>query len=108
MAARPPQRDDSEPDQIEFGIAALDARLSNAGVEFPATSDELVESIDATEIPCDASGNTLSLSEALSRVHQDRFENKMELLDKLHPVFEEERAAVGKSVFGRLRALVPF
>ncbi|WP_224336170.1 hypothetical protein [Haloprofundus halobius] len=108
MAARPPQRDSSEPDQIEFGIAALDARLSDAGVQFPATSDDLVAKIDDTEIPCDASGNTLDLSEALSQVHQERFENETELLNELHPVFEEERAAVGNSVFGRLRALIPF
>lgn len=36
MGVRPPQNDSSTPDVIEFGIAALDARIQESNVEFPA------------------------------------------------------------------------
>ena len=108
MGARPPQNDNSEPDVIEFGIAALSARLDAADVEFPTTSTELIAAVDDTAIPVDGSGNTVELQQALQRVPQDRFERESALLDMLHPVFEEHRKKAGDSIFGRLRALLPF
>jgi len=36
MGMRQPRDDEDEPAVIEFGIAALDARLSEAEVTFPA------------------------------------------------------------------------
>ena len=108
MGARPPQNDSSEPEVIEFGIAALSARLDEANVEFPATSSELCAAVDDTAIPVDGTGSTVDLQEALDRVPQDQFDNESTLLDLLHPVFEEHRAKAGDSVFGRLRTLLPF
>ncbi|MFD1641262.1 hypothetical protein [Halohasta litorea] len=108
MGARPPQNDTSEPDVIEFGIAALSARLDEADVEFPTTSTELCAAVDDTAIPVDGTGSTMELQEALDRVPQDRFDSESTLLDLLHPVFEEHRKQGGKSVFGRLRTLLPF
>jgi hypothetical protein len=108
MAARPPQNDTSDPDVIEFGIAALSARLDEAGVEFPTTSRTLLAAVDNTAIPIDSSGNTLELEQALDRLPQEQFDSQSALLDMLHPVFEEHRKATGNSVIGRLRALLPF
>jgi len=108
MGARPPQNDTSEPDVIEFGIAALSARLDEADVEFPTTSTELCAAVEDTAIPVDGTGSTMELQEALDRVPQDRFDSESALLDLLHPVFEEHRKQAGEGVFGRLRALLPF
>ena len=108
MGARPPQNDSSEPEVIEFGIAALSARLDEADVEFPTTSSELCAAVDDTAIPVDGTGSTLDLQEALDRLPQDQFDNESTLLDLLHPVFEEHRTKAGDSVFGRLRTLLPF
>lgn len=107
MAARAPPSDTSDPDVIEFGIAALAARLDDAPVEFPTTGRRLCEAVDDTAIPIDGSGNTVELAEVLDRIPQDEFTSQSELLDMLHPVFEEQRKQAGQSVFGRLRALLP-
>ena len=108
MGARPPQNDSSEPEVIEFGIAALSARLDEADVEFPTTSSDLCAAVDDTAIPVDGAGSTMELAAALDRVPQDRFDSESALLDLLHPVFEEHRKQAGEGVFGRLRALLPF
>ena len=108
MGARPPQNDNSEPEVIEFGIAALSARLDEAEIEFPTTSTELVAAVDDTAIPVDGAGNTIELQQALQRVPQEQFERESTLLDMLHPVFEEHRKKAGDGFFGRLRALLPF
>lgn len=108
MGVRPPQGDSSEPDTIEFGIAALDARLDEADVEYPATADDLVRALDDAEIPYDASGNAVPLDEALESVPKNRFDSESELLDVLHPVFEEYRLSSGGGFLRQLRALLPF
>ncbi|WP_144903837.1 DUF5789 family protein [Halobellus captivus] len=107
MAVRPPQQGGDEPDSLEFGIAALTPYLSEADLTFPATSDEIVRALGDPEIPYDANDNAVALSEALNAVGPNRFDTKRELLDALHPVFEEYRASSG-GVFSQLRALLPF
>lgn len=108
MGVRPPQNDNAEPEVIEFGIAALSARLEEADVEFPTTSTELCDAVGDTAIPIDGTGSTIDLQEALDRVPQDRFDSESALLDLLHPVFEKHRKQAGNSFFGRLRTLLPF
>lgn len=108
MGTRPPQNDTTEPEVIEFGIAALSARLEKADVEFPTTSRKLVAAIEETAIPIDGSGNTMELQTALDAVPREKFGSEAELLDVLHPVFEEYRQKAGDSFVGRLRALLPF
>jgi hypothetical protein len=109
MGVRPPSNDvDDEPDVIEFGIAALDARLESSDVEFPATAPELRAEFGNTQIPFDAAGNTMALGEALDAVEQDRFETEQDLLNAVHPVFERKRDAASTSLLAQLRALVPF
>jgi hypothetical protein len=107
MAVRPPQQDGDEPDSLEFGIAALSPYLSNSDLTFPATTDEIVRALGDPEIPYDANDNTVALSEALAAVGPSEFDSKRELLDALHPVFEEYRAS-GGGIFSQLRALLPF
>jgi hypothetical protein len=107
MAVRPPQQGGDEPDSLEFGIAALTPHISDSDLTFPATSEEVVRALGDPEIPYDASGNTVPLSQVLSAVGTSRFETERELLDALHPVFEEHRASAG-GLFSQLRALLPF
>jgi len=108
MAVRPPQQDSSEPDVVEFGIAALAERLERAEVQFPTTSDRLLERLGNQKIPYDASGNDVAIAEVLRAIPQDQFDSKAELLDLLHPVFEEYRTSSGGSFVRRLRELLPF
>ncbi len=108
MAAKPPQNETSDPDVIEFGIASLAARLEETEIQYPVSGEQLVHQIDNTEIPIDGSGNTVALETALARVPKNEFTSESELLDVLHPVFEEYRQQAGTSFFGRLRALLPF
>ncbi|MXR41646.1 hypothetical protein GRX01_09890 [Halobaculum sp. WSA2] len=108
MAARPPQGDTEEPESIEFGIAALDARLDRAGVQFPATTEELIASMGNTGVPYDAAGNTLDLAEVLRELPEERFETERDLLNRLHPIFEDRRRSGAGSLLGRVRSILPF
>jgi len=108
MAARPPQQDSSSPDAIEFGIAALVGHLDHVDIEYPATSEEIVRALGDPEIPYDASGGAVALSEALGQLPARSFDSKSELLDMLHPVFEEYRVSSSGSILGRLRGILPF
>jgi len=108
MGVRPPQQDDDEPDAIEFGIAALDARLSEVDVDYPATGDAIIQALGDAKIPYNATGNRISISEAIERSDETSFESEQELLNALHPVFEELRESASSSLFMQLRALVPF
>ena len=107
MGVRPPQQGSDTPDTIEFGIAALAPRLDAADIEFPATTDEIVRSLDDTDVPYDATGRTVALGDALNKVPKDQFKSKSEVLDRLHPVFEEYRASASRSILGQLRDLLP-
>jgi hypothetical protein len=109
MGVRPPSNDvDDEPDVVEFGIAALDARLEDAEVTYPVSAAELDDEYGHTEVPFDATGHTTTLHEALSEVERKEFDSQQELLNVLHPVFERKRQAASNSILSQLRALVPF
>ena len=108
MAVRPPQGDDDSPETLEFGIAALNARLDQGEVRFPATTEELVEGLDDPEIPVDGASRTVRLSTVLSELRRDEFESETQLLDMLHPVFERKREEGASGFIGRLRAILPF
>ncbi|QGN06513.1 hypothetical protein Hrd1104_03835 [Halorhabdus sp. CBA1104] len=107
MGVRPPADDDlSEPDVIEFGIPALDARLED--VSFPATSHELRNTYGDLQVPYNASGSTVTLTEVLEELDREEFETERELLDAAHPVFERHRERDPSGVLGSLRSLLPF
>jgi hypothetical protein len=106
MAARPPSNDlDDEPDTVEFGIVALEARIEDRGVSFPISASELDAAHGDLRLAVDPSGTKMSLAAALDRCEQDSFESEQDLLNAMHPVFEEKRN--GSGIIGRLRALVP-
>ena len=108
MAARPPGGGDTkEPEAIEFGIAALDARLDEVEISYPATSAEIRDALGDQKIPYDAQGRSIALSTALDRVPKQRFENETELLDALYPVFDEARSEE-RGVIASLRDALPF
>jgi|AntDeeMetagen681_2_1112603.scaffolds.fasta_scaffold24556_1 hypothetical protein len=108
MAARPPGNGGpSKPEAIEFGIAALGARLEEARVSFPATGEEILAAVDDQEIPYDAKGRTLDLDHVLDRVPQSEFENETEFLDAVYPVFDEARGS-GNGFLRNLRDALPF
>ena len=108
MAARPPPDTTDEPDTIEFGIAALDARLDRAEFSLPADAETITRAVANTDIPYDAAGSTMALSEAIDRTGTDRFDSERQLLNELYPVFEEQRRSRSSGVFAQLRSLLPF
>jgi len=109
MGVRPPSDDvEDDPDVVEFGIAALGARLEDSDLAFPATKSELEERFGQTDVPFDAAGNSIGFSEALARIDRERFETEQDLLNALHPVFEKQRRSASNSLLSQLRALVPF
>ena len=105
MAAVPPPSDGDEPDTVTFGIPALDERLRENEVTFPITADSPVSELDDPEIPCDPAGRSIRLSAAIDHADRHRFESRRDLLNALHPVFEDVRES--SSVTGWLRRLLP-
>lgn len=109
MGVRPPPDDmGGEPDVVTFGIAALDGRLDDAEIDFPASSDDLRRALGNQEVPYDAAGHTVSLEWALESAAVDQFETRQDLLNALHPVFEERRANTSTGVIAQLRTFLPF
>jgi hypothetical protein len=110
MAARPPAGDGDEdpPETLAFGISALDARLSESDLSFPASAERVVDALDDPDIPYDTAGHTLALSDALAQVKQGEFETETELKETLHPVFERTRRKKSGSIVGQVRRLLPF
>jgi hypothetical protein len=110
MGVRPPADDDLDdgPETIAFGIAALDARLDSADLSFPADEGAVRAAVGDEEVPYNASGSTITVATALDRTDVNRFENEQELLNALHPVFEQAREGNRTGLLGRLRSFVPF
>lgn len=107
MAARPPSNDlDDEPDTVEFGIVALEARIEDRNVAFPISASDLDTAHGDIRLAVGPSGSKITLSEALAECDQESFDSKQDLLNALHPVFEQKREASG--ILGKLRSLVPF
>ena len=108
MGMRPPPSDsDDGSNVIEFGIAEVAANLDDADLAFPATGEEVVQTLSDPRIKYDADGHAVALSEAISEVQQDRFESKREFLNALHPVFERYRNSRTPSVIERVRSALP-
>jgi hypothetical protein len=109
MGARPPSDDiDDEPTTVEFGIAALEARIERRDISFPVTVAELDEMYGDMHVPVDPAGNEVPLRRVLDKCNHVKFESKQEMLNVLHPIFETERESGTGGLFGRLRSLVPF
>lgn len=106
MAAPPPQDDDTGQGAIAFGIAAVDEVLEDTELTFPVERRTLVERLGDREIPYDARGRTMTFSDALAETDQSSFETRRELLNALHPIFEEHRDPGG--VGSWLRTILPF
>jgi len=103
----PPSNSDEGPDVIEFGIAEVAAELDGGNLSFPATGDEIVQALSNPRIKYDADGHTVPLSEAVSDVEREQFDDKQEFLNALHPVFEHYRNSRTPSVIERVRSALP-
>ena len=108
MGVRPPSDDGEEPTAIEFGIAALDAKLPEESVEFPATASDIEARIGHIEVPYDPAGHSITVAEALEMVPATEFETEQDLLNALHPAFERKREETTTTLLTQLRSLVPF
>lgn len=109
MGVQPPSDGiDDGPDVVEFGIAALAAKIEARDVAFPIERDELLDQHGDLSVPVDAAGHDVTLRETVAQIDRERFDSQQELLDVLHPVFEAEREAVSRSILAQLRSLVPF
>jgi len=92
---------------VAFGIAAVDDHLDRAAIEFPATAREIADATGDPDVPYSAGGRTLALSEAIAETSVETFDSRRELLDALHPVFEDHRTSSG-SILAWLRGVLPF
>jgi hypothetical protein len=110
MGVQPPTDDDLSdgPDVVEFGIAALDARLEAWDLSYPVDAAWIVDHLGDERIPVDAAGTKMDLATAVERCGRDRFESERDFLNALHPVLEAERERSGTGLMGQLRALLPF
>lgn len=109
MGVRPPSNgDDDEPESVEFGIAAVDARLKHADLSFPATKDDVAAELGDEKIPYNVHGNDVPLGEMLSEVDAEEFRSRQELLNGLHHPFEEYRQRHSGGVVQQFRSLLPF
>lgn len=110
MGVQPPSDGIEEgPDVVEFGIAALDARLKEReSVSYPVDRETLQEEYGHITVPINASGSEITLADALAEVDREQFESQRDLLNELHPVFETRRESASRSLLAQLRALVPF
>ncbi|WP_135534395.1 hypothetical protein [Halostella pelagica] len=108
MGVRPPANDDGdEPDAVEFGIAAVDARLDGVDVTFPATRGDIVGVLNHPDVPYDATGRTVSLADAIEETGRREFESEQDLLNALHPVFEKHRSSPA-GIIDQVKAMLPF
>ena len=108
MGVRPPSGDDEEPAVVEFGIAAVDAQLRSSTLSFPATRSEVSEALGEERVPYDASGNDVALETVLADLDDERFESRQELLNALHPHFEDYRERHGGGIVAAVRSVLPF
>ncbi|SDJ46455.1 hypothetical protein [Natronorubrum texcoconense] len=109
MGVRPPSGgDDDEPESVEFGIAAVDARLRRSDLSFPATRDDVAAELGHEQVPYDVHGNTVALGEMLDEIPTAEFRSRQELLNQLHEPFEEYRRNNSGGVFQQVRSMLPF
>lgn len=109
MAVRPPQQQSEDaPDTVAFGIAAIDGYLNETDMQFPASSDEILDTVGDRDVPYNVAGNTVKLSTVLEAVNKSAFDDRQELMNEMHPVFEYHREQAKSSIFTRIRALLPF
>ena len=109
MGVRPPSSgDDDEPESIEFGIAAVDARLKDADLTFPASKDDVAAELGHERIPYNVHGNDVALGEMLAEVETEEFRSRQELLNDLHEPFERYRRNNSGGVFEQVRSMLPF
>lgn len=109
MGVRPPSSgDDDEPESVEFGIAAVDVRLKDADLTFPATKDDVAAELGHEQVPYDVQGNDVALGEMLAVVETEEFRSRQELLNELHEPFEEYRRSNSGGVFAQVRSMLPF
>lgn len=110
MGARPPQSNSEKTDSIEFGIAELAAELDRAEISFPATADEIVRATENPRIDYDATGHAVALADVFegTETERNRFESQRQVLNELHPVFEEYRTTRSPSLVERVRTMFRF
>lgn len=109
MGVRPPSNDDNDdPESVDFGIAALDARLRDSELSFPATADDVDAELGHERIPYDVHGNDVALGEVLAETNREQFDSRQQLLNALHEPFEEYRRQHSNGVVQQVRSMLPF
>lgn len=106
MGVRPPDDGTDEPSTVAFGIAAVDDRLAETDLAFPATRREVREALGDEAVPYDAAGNTVPVEDVVEAVERDRFETEQDLMNALHPIFEARRRS-GGGLLQRLLSILP-
>lgn len=104
--AAPPPKGSEEQTAITFGIAAMDEHLKDADLDFPADKPQILQQIGDRAIAYDPQGNCMSLESAIHETGRQRFESRQDLLNALHPVFEDRRTQGGLGSW--VQSLIPF
>ena len=108
MGVRPPAGDGDDREAVEFGIAALAPMVEEADLEFPADASTVVRDLGDPAVPVDARGRTVPLSTAIEEAGRREFASERELLNALHPVFEDRREIVSGGWLASIRRQLPF
>jgi hypothetical protein len=109
MGVRPPSNDDNDDaETVDFGIAAVDARLRRTELAFPATKDDVAAELGHERISYDVHGNDVPLGEMLAEVDEQEFRSRQELLNALHEPFEEYRREHSNGIVQQVRSMLPF
>lgn len=90
---------------MEFGIVALEARLEDADLSYPASPADVTAALDEDTIPYGPGGGTVRVERVLERTDRAEFRSRDDLLEATHPVFEDLRAN-GTGVVGWLKSLL--
>jgi len=105
MGVRPPSSDEEESTDVAFGIVELDARLDDADLSYPATATELTGALSNPEVAYDPRGHTVALRNVVERAEREEFDSKRDVMQTLHPVFEELRSSSTVGLWARLRSM---
>lgn len=88
---------------MAYGPDAIDELVQEAGLSYPVTARQIERDHALANIDVDDSGLSIMVGEVLARTDADRFESREDLVEKLAPVFERERAERRTGVLGKVK-----
>jgi hypothetical protein len=88
---------------MTHGPDAIHELVAESGWSYPVSVRRIEREHALANVDVDAKGNSIMVSELLSKTDADRFESRADLERKLGPVFEAESEARRVGVIGHLK-----